>query len=394
MPKTPLISVIMPVYNNERYLPNAVDSVIYQPYDDWELIIINDGSTDKTPEIADSYAKKDKRITVIHQDNQWMYASINNGIKKANGEYIYLLNSDDTFVENAFLVMADIAEKYDPDVIWTKVLIHDCDDKQSIINTHYIDYGDIADNYYGSLDSVRKNYYLFAKYLYSQNQANLYRTAIARKHQHKNIYYGEDKIFNIDVASDIKSAYVCSPPIYNHFYYDAEVMNISVGKWYDYEHRMFNEFYNRYVSLFKSWNFFNDNSQMVLSRFRLDEFKHELNMLLSKKCPLSVTQKLAKLFEEIIDDVTIKCAQYLGAIREVEYRILSTTKELLRNEIIDTESEYYFVLTMLDTLMHYMLRYERKTSDLDKFREGVNHPRNPYHIGKTIYDELIIETKK
>ena len=84
-----MFSIIMPVYNNELYFPLAVQSILDQDYPDFELIIVDDGSTDKTPELADKMASQDKRIRVIHQKNQWIYASFNNGIRAARGVYLY-----------------------------------------------------------------------------------------------------------------------------------------------------------------------------------------------------------------------------------------------------------------------------------------------------------------
>ena len=90
-----MFSIIMPVYNNEIYFPLAVASILQQDYTDFELIIVDDGSTDGTPELADAFAASDRRIRVIHQKNQWIYASFNNGIRQASGDYIYIVNSDD-----------------------------------------------------------------------------------------------------------------------------------------------------------------------------------------------------------------------------------------------------------------------------------------------------------
>ena len=88
-------SIIMPVYNNERYFPLAVESIEKQDYDHYELIIIDDGSTDKTGDIADALSKNNLHIKVVHQENQWIYSSCNNGLALAPGDYIFILNSDD-----------------------------------------------------------------------------------------------------------------------------------------------------------------------------------------------------------------------------------------------------------------------------------------------------------
>lgn len=90
----------MPAYNAEKYLSQAVDSVISQTYNNWELIIINDGSTDSTQNIAGHYAKTYKGIKLINQENKRLSAARNTGIKAANGEWIAFLDADDIWVEN------------------------------------------------------------------------------------------------------------------------------------------------------------------------------------------------------------------------------------------------------------------------------------------------------
>lgn len=90
-----LVSIITPLYNGERYLAQTIESVLAQTYSDWEMIIINDGSTDGGPEIAESYAEKDPRIKVYSQPNAGSAAARNSGIRRAKGRYIALLDSDD-----------------------------------------------------------------------------------------------------------------------------------------------------------------------------------------------------------------------------------------------------------------------------------------------------------
>ena len=91
----PKISVIVPVYNVEKYLHECVDSVLAQTFSDFELILIDDGSQDNSGAICDEYAIKDKRITVIHQKNQGQAAARNNAIAIARGEWIHFVDSDD-----------------------------------------------------------------------------------------------------------------------------------------------------------------------------------------------------------------------------------------------------------------------------------------------------------
>lgn len=97
----PLISVIVPIYNTEKYLPKCLDSILAQTYTNWEAILIDDGSPDNCGKICDEYAAKDKRFKVIHQVNGGVSAARLNGFKLCRGEYISFVDSDDTLPQNA-----------------------------------------------------------------------------------------------------------------------------------------------------------------------------------------------------------------------------------------------------------------------------------------------------
>ena len=100
--RTPLISVIIPVYNVEKYLRRCLDSVIAQTYQNLEIICVDDGSIDDSGKICDQYAVRDARIKVIHQENQGLSAARNRGIDAADGEYIAFVDSDDYILEDMF----------------------------------------------------------------------------------------------------------------------------------------------------------------------------------------------------------------------------------------------------------------------------------------------------
>lgn len=91
----PLISVIIPTYNRAELLPRAIDSILAQTFTDFELIVIDDGSTDNTAQILKNYARQDKRIKVITQKNCGVSCARNNGLKSARGTYVSMLDSDD-----------------------------------------------------------------------------------------------------------------------------------------------------------------------------------------------------------------------------------------------------------------------------------------------------------
>lgn len=90
-----LLSVIIPVYNVEKYLSRCVNSVLSQTFSDFELILVDDGSPDNCPKLCDEYAKKDSRIKVIHKQNRGLSSARNAGLKICKGDYIFFIDSDD-----------------------------------------------------------------------------------------------------------------------------------------------------------------------------------------------------------------------------------------------------------------------------------------------------------
>ena len=107
-----LLSIIVPVYNTEKYLRNCLDSVLNQTFSDWELVLVDDGSTDSSGNICDQYAKADNRIKVIHRPNGGLSAARNTGMDNAQGKYITFLDSDDdvtsdTYEKNMMLLLDD-----------------------------------------------------------------------------------------------------------------------------------------------------------------------------------------------------------------------------------------------------------------------------------------------
>lgn len=381
-----LISIIMAVYNNEKYFPLAVKSIVEQNYTDFELIIIDDGSTDRTPMIADKIATGDNRIRVIHQSNQWIYASFNRGIEEANGEYIYIVNSDDRLRPGSLALMAEKACCYRPDVIWTKVLMHECDEEQTIISYDYQKMDEWVEReiYCRDEEAVHKIWpFLFVSSL-AQNQANLYRSDLMKRHKFRNDVYGADTLFNISIASEVKTALVMKEPVYDFFLYRKEGMNASAGGYYPYEHQMFNEIYTKYVKLFSAWDLPEDSYKEFLISRRIKQISGEAGSLLCQNCAMSTEEKLEYLLNSIPDKTVRSCAEWGNREEELESRILSGIRSILLKETITNESEMYFIYELLDSL----LRYEKDEADYRKIEAAIWNPRNPMHIGRFFYNKL------
>ena len=107
----PKISIIIPVYKVEAYLPKCIESVLAQTFTDFEVICVNDGSPDNCSKILEKYAQKDKRIRIVDQENQGLSMARNNGLKHANGDYILFLDSDDFIHPQLLEICYTLAEK-------------------------------------------------------------------------------------------------------------------------------------------------------------------------------------------------------------------------------------------------------------------------------------------
>ncbi len=112
-----LFSVIVPIYRVEKYLRRCIDSVLAQTFTDFELILVDDGSTDNCPAICDEYAAKDNRIKVVHKQNGGLVSARQAGIRVAEGDYIFNLDGDDAIYPDALESAKNIIEKTNPDIV-------------------------------------------------------------------------------------------------------------------------------------------------------------------------------------------------------------------------------------------------------------------------------------
>lgn len=117
----PLVSVIVPIYNTESYLNDCLDSVISQTYDNIEVILVDDGSTDNSREIALEYRNMDRRIKYFYKENGGLSSARNKGIEECKGEYLFFLDSDDMLVSNAVSRLVEIAIGTGSEIVCGKV---------------------------------------------------------------------------------------------------------------------------------------------------------------------------------------------------------------------------------------------------------------------------------
>lgn len=133
MNEVPKISIIVPVYNVEKYLARCIDSILEQTFSDFECLLIDDGSPDCSGALCDEYAHKDNRIHVIHQKNAGVSAARNRGLDAARGEWICFVDSDDWCAKDMLSLLYGAAFENDADVVCGATLSIGRKKK----NTHY-----------------------------------------------------------------------------------------------------------------------------------------------------------------------------------------------------------------------------------------------------------------
>lgn len=212
----PKISIIIPVYNVERYLRTCLNSLTAQTLDDIEIILINDGSTDKSWGIIQHYAKKDSRIVAIQQENSGAAVARNTGLEVAKGEYIGFVDSDDYVDDDYFEQLYTTAKSRDADMVCAyrtsefsvspSFQRHDLTAKT--YNDRRYNSGGISDTKMSKIDS--KN----VVWLY------IYRTAMIRMHNINfpaEILSGQDNIFNLKASYYANRVEYIDTPTYYHY---------------------------------------------------------------------------------------------------------------------------------------------------------------------------------
>ena len=205
----PKVSVIVPIYNTEKYLHRCIDSILGQTFTDFELILVDDGSTDKSGKICDEYAKKDSRIVVVHKENGGVSSARNNGLDIAHGEWITFVDSDD-YISDNMLSSFDIEFEDNSDMKIGTITSFGYNANVS---------GPTSDRII-SIDDLS----LHTKQLNIQSPCSkLYKVSIIKNFKiyfDKNIRVSEDLLFNIEVL--LRCSYISLH--YNvSYYYDKSV---------------------------------------------------------------------------------------------------------------------------------------------------------------------------
>lgn len=225
----PKVSVIVPVYKTEKYVSKCIESILAQSFSDFELILVDDGSPDKSGTVCDEYAKRDTRIKVIHKANSGVSAARNTGLDVASGEWVTFVDSDD-WVENDYIQEMVTSVKSDTDFIFCN--------RENINNVRIISRKELPAT--KILSCLWINHYLEL----SAPVSKLFKMSILKQNKIKfphGIHMGEDAIFLLDYLSSCTGHIILLP---NNSYQVLKLADSLSTKFYSYQ----DEYY-----CFKAW---------------------------------------------------------------------------------------------------------------------------------------------
>lgn len=223
--ENPKVSILVPIYNVEKYLGRCIDSVLSQDFQDYELILVDDGSPDRCPQICDDYAAKDSRIKVVHKKNGGLVSARLAGFKEARGEYIMHLDSDDYLLPGAVSTLYSMAKKGDYDVVKSRPLRENSKGKRWQ-ETYKINEGEILNTETYILDMLHN---FVSPYLHSSiYRRTIFSDDVFEKVLHGGISIGEDWVTNMLISGRVKKALVITTSVYVYFWNDSSMMSATI----------------------------------------------------------------------------------------------------------------------------------------------------------------------
>lgn len=248
------ISIIVPIYKVEKYLQRCIDSVLSQDFTDWEMILVDDGSPDRCPEICDENTHKDSRIKVVHKANRGLISARQAGVRIANGKYLMHLDSDDWLQPKALSTLYNqIIKGYD--MVRGGAQRVTPDGKIIPIENYKITNGEVigSENFLINIYTGKVAPYLWGA-LY---RANLFDDTVFDESIENKISLGEDVVTNMLVGMKINKALYIEDIVYNYAYNPNSIMASSAVS-DDYGKRLESLLYRRIISKYpelESWRF-------------------------------------------------------------------------------------------------------------------------------------------
>lgn len=220
--KCPEISIIIPIYNAEKEIHRCIKSIYQQTFTDYEIILVNDGSKDKSAEICRKYAEKDDHVTFIDKENGGAGSARNAGIEIAQGKYIYFCDADDSIDKNLLECVYAEAVNKNADLVVFSVAAEIIDSKSGKITKKYTTTQKTA--FFENRESFRNNFshLYYEGVLFGGPINKLFNTSVIKKNnvRYPDLKRGQDEIFNMRYYQFVNSCSVIPDILYTYYQFD------------------------------------------------------------------------------------------------------------------------------------------------------------------------------
>ncbi|MBU5487101.1 glycosyltransferase [Clostridium sp. MSJ-8] len=302
------ISIIVPVYNNAKYISKCIESIISQKFSNWELILVNGGSQDKTKEICEKYAHKDERIILINTINEGPSGARNIGLDYAHGEYCMFVDGDDYIEQDTLKILADEIKEKDYQIIFYGNYNDILNDGKYTIKNENVS-KECAFNDNSEFQKVYKD--LLDNHLVNQVWNKIYKKSFIDEvgaRFPKGINYSEDLIFNIKLYKKLQSGMVIDKALYHYVNHEKDSLctTFNINK--------FNDMKYAYVKVWGFVNDWNEGLKQYINNWFVKNINIYINSLFNSSCQLNYSQKRDILENIIKDDVVQECISSNSAI--------------------------------------------------------------------------------
>lgn len=280
----PKVSIIMPVYNAEKYLSEAVDSVLKQTYEDFELLLINDASKDDSKEICEKYRQKDSRIVLLENNSEshGPGPTRNIGLDYATGEYIYFMDSDDWIEESLLQCAVNCMQESDADIVQFGALYERND-------------GNAPEQYFWrgkdllTKDEIKKDFSNYWKENRNSLWLHLFRIEAVKSIRFENIIIGEDICYILDALCNVERIAYIAKTLYHYRHVEGSTSH----RWINNTMECREMIWNHQLNFLRSFQ--GDSEQLAYAEVAYDNYIWAIYQLSSNLCTLSYKDKKREL---------------------------------------------------------------------------------------------------
>lgn len=278
------ISIIMPIHNAAKYLEEAIVSVLNQTYTDFELILINDKSTDNSKDICCEYCQKDNRIIFLENDSKkhGPGPTRNIGVEYATGEYIYFMDADDWIDKNLLKYALDRMQETAADIVQFGVL-YECNDIQKTNRYYWQGKGLITK------DDIKEDFFRFWKENIASLWIHFFKSEVVKKIRFEDILAGEDICYVMDALSNANKIAFIKETLYHYRYVGESISHNWNEKTIEYRGIIWNH-QKKFIESFDE-----DVDKTLYAAVAYDNYIWAIYHLCSNLCPMSFREKKRKL---------------------------------------------------------------------------------------------------